>query len=354
MQKKVVIGFSGGVDSAASAFLLKQKGYQVIGVTLLVQKRGEEANLSIAEKTAREIGISHLICDFSHDFHDLVVVPYLDGIERGETPSPCPLCNENFKFARLMEIAKREGALWIGTGHYAALREEEGVVYLKRWNDSFKDQSYLLYRLAPAVLQRTLFPLGEFQTKSEVRQLASKGRLSVSQRKDSQGLCFAPDGCLDFLQRRFSQKIKKGKFTNKRGEILGEHEGYVYYTIGQRRGLGISAGEPLFVTQIVPEENRVVLGEYRELLRKEIEVKDWIWHGKYAVAPDNFSFFARARSSSRGQLVSKIEKKQESPDRFRILFQEVNPEAAPGQHLVLYDRLTQVVAGGGIITNFGF
>ena len=344
MKEKIIVGFSGGVDSSTSAFLLQKAGYEVIGVQLLINDNQHE-NMEFARQSAARLGIKLIFDNCETDFKTSVLKPFIEDYVKGVTPSPCPLCNAVFKFDRLLKIADRENVDKIATGHYAALFcGDDGQQYIRRWNATFKDQSYMLYRLTEQVKNRLVFPLSCFKNKEEVRNVAREIGLVTANRKDSQGLCFAPGGIMQFLKEN-GVTFKSGLITDKDGKIFAEHAGYPLYTIGQRRGLGIKVNQPLFITKIIPDENRIIVGDYSELYNDRISVKQLILHGKYKHKENQKNLTARLRSSAGFIPVKNIE------EDF-ITLKEATPWAAAGQHLVLYDGNgdeKSVVAGGGII-----
>lgn len=343
MCNKVIVGFSGGVDSSTSAFLLQNAGYEVIGVQLLINDNQHE-NMEFAERAAEHLGIRLIFDNCGNEFRKSVLDSFINDYTRGITPSPCPLCNAVFKFVRLLKIAEREGADKIATGHYAALKIIDNQCYIRRWNNTFKDQSYMLYRLLPEVLARVIFPLSCFESKSDVRNTARKIGLNTAERSDSQGLCFAPNGIMRFLQDN-GVTFKPGLITDKNGSILGEHKGYPLYTVGQRRGLGMKMNSPLFITKIIPNENRIVVGDYNDLYMDKIEVTQLVLHGKYKYPEHQKNLTARLRSSAGFIPVKSI-------DNDCIVLEKPTAWSASGQHLVLYDGCgdeKSIVAGGGII-----
>lgn len=344
MGNKVIVGFSGGVDSSASAFILQKAGYEVVGVQLLINDKQHE-NMDFAERAANKLEIKLLFEDCENEFGKSVLDSFINDYTKGITPSACPLCNSVFKFAKLLEIAERENADKIATGHYAALEVlDDNLHYIRRWNNSFKDQSYMLYRLSPEVLKRVIFPLSSFKTKNDVRDLARKIGLNTAERKDSQGLCFAPKGIMRFLQDN-EVTLTPGLITDKNGNVLGEHNGYPLYTIGQRRALGLKMNAPLFVTKIIPTENRIVVGDYDDLYVDKIKVTQLVLHGKYKYQEHRKKLTARLRSSAGFIPVKSIENDC-------IVLEKPTAWSAPGQHLVLYDGNgdeKSIVAGGGII-----
>lgn len=344
MGNKIIVGFSGGVDSSVSAFLLQKAGYEVVGVQLLINDNQHE-NMEFAQRAAKRLGIKLIFDNCESEFKKSVLDSFIADYNKGITLSPCPLCNDVFKFARLLEISKREGADTIATGHYAALKGmDDNLHYICRWSDTFKDQSYMLYRLSPEVLTRVVFPLSCFKSKDDVRNVAREIGLNTAERKDSQGLCFAPKGIMQFLLDN-GVKLQPGLITDKNGNILGEHKGYQLYTIGQRRGLGLKMNSPLFVTKIVPDENKIIVGDYADLYTDRIKVTQLVLHGKYKRREAQRNLTARLRSSAGFIPVENIENDC-------VVLKKPTAWSAPGQHLVLYDGCgdeKSVVAGGGII-----
>ncbi len=345
---RVVVGFSGGVDSTTSALFLKDQGYEVLGVTLVVSGSWNEQNIEYAKRSAMEIGIEHMVVDCRKEFESVVISPYIEAIASGITASPCPLCNQEFKFAKLSQIADKQNTEFIATGHYARTVEDNGVSYIARWNETFKDQSYMLYRLSPKLVAKLLFPLAMMNTKGEVRNIASNNKLSVATRADSQGLCFASDGVQTFLEHHLTSVARSGDIVDTNGNILGVHRGYQYYTLGQRRGLGLVENKPYFVVAIDRDNNRLVVGDYNLLYRKNTVVSKFILHGKYNQTDSltQYRLTARPRYSSLGEAIERIEPL--SNGNALITFEKETAHLAPGQHLVLYND-NQVVVGGGII-----
>lgn len=343
MGNKIIVGFSGGVDSSVSAFLLQKAGYEVIGVQLLINGNQHE-NVEFAQRAAKRLGIKLLFDNCESEFKKSVLDPFITDYNSGITPSPCPLCNDVFKFAKLLEIAKREGAATIATGHYAALKADDNAHYICRWSDTFKDQSYMLYRLSPEILAQVVFPLSCFKSKNDVRNVAREIGLNTAERKDSQGLCFAPAGIMQFLLDN-GAKLQPGVITDKTGAVLGEHKGYQLYTIGQRRGLGLKPSSPLFVTNIIPNENKIVVGDYDDLYTDKIKVRQLVLHGKYKQREAQRNLTARLRSSAGFIPVENIENDC-------VILKKPTAWSAPGQHVVLYDGCgdeKSIVAGGGVI-----
>ena len=272
--KKVVLGLSGGVDSTTAALLLQEKGYEVIGLYFDAMGKGrEDAGAVRAEMAAKQLGIKFLYRDVSDIFREKVIGNFCSEYVCGRTPNPCIVCNPDVKFKTLLAAADEEGADWIATGHYAGTYQdpESEEWFVRRAKSEAKDQSYMLYRLGEDVISRLILPLNDAEGKEAVREIARKKALKNAEDKDSQEICFIEDGddYKAFL-RRNGCDLPKGDFVDADGNILGEHQGILHYTIGQRKGLGIALGKPAFVTGIDSEKNQVVLGENQDLFKTEV------------------------------------------------------------------------------------
>ena len=276
MSKRVIVGMSGGVDSAVAALLLKEAGYEVIGVTLRTwdSDDGTESRcceIDDARDTARQLGIAYHAFNCLSDFRRHVVSPFVDAYLHGLTPNPCVNCNRFVKWERMMFYANILGADSIATGHYASVvRLGNGRYTLQKADYAQKDQTYMLWRLTQEQLSRTLMPLGRL-TKQEVRSIAEQAGLPVADKPDSQEICFVPDGSYaDFIAAHAEHyKPDEGNFVDEQGRFLGRHKGIIYYTVGQRKGLGIALGEPVYVSEIRADANEVVLGKAECLLKDE-------------------------------------------------------------------------------------
>lgn len=343
-RKKVVLGMSGGVDSSISVYLLQKQGYKVVGVTLNHKKEESLKNeIEAAQRVAKFFNIEHKVIDIEEIFQKEVVENFLDGYSQGITPSPCVICDERVKMKILFDVANEENAYYVATGHYCSTEysEEFGKILLKKAEDSRKDQSYMLYRLDEDKISRLLFPLSEY-TKLEIRDIAKEIGLEVHDKKDSQGICFAKVGYIEFLKNNLGNEIKKGNFVDKNGNIMGEHEGYQLYTIGQRRGLNLKLPRAYFITKIDSVKNEITLGEYEELARKKVELVDFKTPlelekllGKEVVGRPRFSSVG-----AKGKILL-----EDGKIYFEYL--ETNVQNAPGQHLVIYYQ--EFVLGGGMI-----
>ncbi len=368
MAKKALIAMSGGVDSSVAALLMKRAGWDCIGVTMRLFDREDlspEASSSPdapdtgpaadersccsledtedARSVARKIGIPYYVFNYKEDFKKKVMDAFIRSYRSGMTPNPCVECNRHLKFDQLYRRAKILGCDVIVTGHYARIRHDERGVHLLKGLDAGKDQSYVLYALTREQLAHTCFPLGDY-SKEEIRAIAEEQGFVNARKRDSQDICFIPDGDYPaFIERVTGKKSPPGDFVDREGHILGKHRGYYCYTIGQRRGLGISAPERLFVTDIDPERNRVVLGSNEDLMAKDLIADDFNWIE--SVEPGEI-IKARIRYHQKESdaSVTKLE-----DGRVRVRFLQAQRAITPGQAVVLYRGET--VVGGGTITD---
>ncbi len=355
----VLLGMSGGVDSSVAALLLTEQGYDVQGVTLqvwepedehaAVTKKWEErgcCKVGLARHVAGRLGIPHEVVDTRESFRKNVIDDFIDGYLGGTTPNPCVRCNERVKFGRLYELAKAKGADFVATGHYARVLPVDGEVGLFRGADGKKDQSYFLYRLPAAWLPHILFPVGHLQ-KTEVWARAEELDLPADEMKESQEICFVTQGDYrTFLTAEAPQALRPGPFLDPEGRTIGEHRGIAFYTPGQRKGLGIAHGERLYVKEVNPETNAVILGRAEDLSRQTCTVHDMNWlAGALPETLDQADIKYRYASPAVAGRV-----RQHTTGTLTIEFREPQQALSPGQSLVLYqgDR----VLGGGIIQPF--
>jgi len=346
MGKKVMVAMSGGVDSSVAAMLLKDEGYDVSGVTMCLGIAAEEdgarccgANaVDDAKRVCDRLKISHYVFDYAGELEDKVIAKFISEYKQGRTPNPCVECNRYLKFGSLLEKAKVLGFDFLATGHYAAIERNEEGYFLSRAKDRKKDQTYFLYAMPYAGLENILFPLAAL-TKDEVRDLAKKASLPVAEKQESQDICFVTQkNYQEFLLER-GQEFKPGPIVDRQGKIMGRHRGIIFHTIGQRGGLGISHKTPLYVVSIDPDENRIVVGEKKDLKAKGL------FAGDVNVLAESWP----------RQVYAKIRyRKKEAPcevihegSRLRVIFAEEQEAITPGQSVVFYEN--DRVLGGGVI-----
>lgn len=342
LSKLVYVALSGGVDSAAAAILMKERGYEVRGVTLRL-KPGNLADQDIADaqKVADTLEIPLEILDERENFKKITDY-FCNSYLKGLTPNPCVLCNPTIKFGKLVEHALKNGADYLATGHYSEIVNKDGIYYIKR-NPSSKDQSYFLCGLNQQLLSHVIFPLSDL-TKQEIRDLAESRNIEVAHKKDSQEVCFIPDNdYISFIEKEFSPDAVSGDFLSTNGEKLGTHSGIYKYTIGQRKGLG-SFGKPMYVISIDPDKNTVTIGDNEELFKKVINIKDLNFLSGKPPA-EKFECEVKIRCAARpAKAVTRL-----TPPGATIEFDEPQRAAAPGQTAAIY--INDILIGGGMICN---
>lgn len=338
---KALIAMSGGVDSTCAALLIKNKGIEAVGATmrLLGDKSPDEET---ARKVAEKMGIPFCVFDFSGDFRSLVIDKFVKSYEEGKTPNPCIDCNKYLKFGKFYREAKELSCDYVATGHYARIEKIGEKFYLKKAKDENKDQSYVLYSLNQKILSETLFPLGDY-TKEEIREIAVSNGLINADKKDSQDICFVPDGdYVKVIGDVTKKEYPEGDFVTRDGRVLGKHKGIIGYTIGQRKGLGLALPEPMYVCEKDVNANRVVLCKNEELYTSELYVGDVNWT-LYDSNPGKIECYVKIRYKQKEQraLVYPFEK------GVKVVFSEPQRAIAKGQAAVFYDKDT--VLGGGTI-----
>lgn len=346
MSKSVIVGMSGGVDSSVSAAILKNGGYEVVGVTMkLWYGEQDEGCCSFsaaddAKAVADRLGIKHYVLDLRDDFKKYVTDYFVNEYKNGRTPNPCVACNKHIKFSALSEFADKLGIDYMATGHYARVENKNGRFLLMRPEDRRKDQTYFLYNMTQRHLSRTLFPLYGI-TKSETRRIAAQIGLSVSEKPDSQDICFVPGGDYAAFLKNSGVKSKQGNYVDIDGNILGVHRGITNYTIGQRKGLGIALNKPMYVTEIRPQTDEVVLGS-EAMLKTSLNATD-INLISIEKIERPFKCTAKIRYNAPDVSCTVLP----NSNGFCVEFDEPQKSVTPGQMVVLYDDNT--VIGGGTI-----
>lgn len=343
-QKKALIAMSGGVDSSVAAYLAQKAGYACVGVTMQLHPGPHQTEDAAA--IAERLGIPFYALDFRKEFCSHVMDAFVQDYENGLTPNPCVVCNQKLKFGCLMDTATELGCDYIVTGHYAQVAQvaATGRFVLKKAADESKDQSYFLYGLTQAQLSRILFPLGGL-TKAQAREIAEIQGFINAKKKDSQDICFVPDGdYMAFITRHTGKNYPAGDFLDQSGNVVGQHKGAIGYTLGQRKGLGLAMGEPVYVCGKDMHKNTVTVGPNDALMHQCLRATNWFWH-TIAELTVPLRVFAKARSRMIEQPATVY---PEENGFARVEFDEPQRAITPGQAVVLYDGDT--VVGGGTIT----
>jgi tRNA-specific 2-thiouridylase len=356
---KVLVAMSGGIDSTVAAVMLHNEGYEVIGITMKTWDYSSSGgskketgccnldSINDARAVAVDLGFPHYIVDIRDEFGDAVIEDFVSEYIAGRTPNPCVLCNTHIKWTALIKRSKQMECEFIATGHYAQVREENSRFVISKGLDETKDQSYVLWGISQENLSMSRFPLGHFR-KKEIRKMCEEwGYKELAKKSESYEICFIPDNDYrGFLKRRIpglKEKVEGGSFVDQEGNIIGKHEGYPFYTIGQRRGLGVALGEPMFVTDINAETNTVVLGE-EEDLRRSMMIVGKVNLQKYDSVEDAMYAITKVRYKDPGTPCRLFNAES---GKIRVEFDQAVKAIAPGQSAVFYEG--NDVIGGGII-----
>ena len=348
-KKKVVIGMSGGVDSSVAAYLLKKQGYDVAGVTMETwhgeNGEGISGAINDARRVADQLGVPYYVLDFKEEFKKNVIDYFVSEYAEGRTPNPCVVCNRFVKWEALLNRGRQIGAEYIATGHYARIVQlENGRYTLQEAATGMKDQTYALYNLTQDQLAHTIMPVGAY-SKDEIRAMAEDLGLTVASKPDSQDICFIPDGdYAAFIKRENGEGFEEGNFVLRDGTVVGRHKGIVHYTVGQRKGLGLSLGRPVFVLEIRRDTNEVVVGDNEDSMCTKVFAHK-LNLMSVARIEEPKRVWAKIRYNHKGAWCTVT---QTAEDEVMCIFDEPVRAVTPGQALVLYDN--HCVLGGGIIT----
>ncbi len=354
--KRVVVAMSGGVDSSVVACMLKEQGYEVIGITLQLYK----SNLQItnkksccagqdiydAKEVARKINIPHYVLDYEEKFNDLVIKKFVESYQNGETPIPCVQCNQYIKFSELLNTAKGFGADYLATGHYIKSKNKGNKIGFFVAEDKNKDQSYFMFQTKKTEMSFLKFPLGDFK-KSQTRELAIKYEIPVAEKPESQDICFIPDGNYRNFLKKYSGFGVKGNIEDEEGNVLGIHDGIENYTIGQRKFLKVAIGEPLYVIKIIKEKNKIIIGNKSKLKLENFKITDFNWLGEGDLSEYNTLKKVLIKVRARHIPIEGDVQLLDGKNAKVKLYQSAN-SVAKGQGCVLYKQNGQLLGGGWI------
>lgn len=358
MSKRIAVGLSGGVDSSVAAYLLKKQGYDVVGVTMDIWNNsedflieggclGEKAKLD-AKRVAEFLNIPYLLVDFRKEFKEKVMDYFADSYKKGETPNPCTRCNRLVKWEALFRGADELKADYVATGHYARIRQlPNGRYSIANSATAKKDQTYALCNLSQEQLKRTVLPIGEYE-KEEVREIAKEAGILLANKPDSQEICFIPDGdYAKYLDKYYGVTAEQGDFVDLSGKELGRHKGIIHYTVGQRKGLGVTFGKPMYVKKIEPDKKRVILSSNEDLFEPRVYAEDinFMAETKEEIESGQRSYLAKIRYNHKGGSC----RLSFVGDKLVVEFDEPQRAPAPGQTLVVYNEAGDVVCGAKII-----
>lgn len=351
MNNRVLLGMSGGVDSSVSAILLKEQGYEVVGSTMKLwspnnnmEKEKAEESIRDAKKVCEKLGIEHHVIDCKEDFKCHVIKNFIDEYKEASTPNPCIECNKYLKFGKFYDLAEELNCNYIATGHYAKIEysNKHKQYVLKKAEEIKKDQTYFLYSISKEKLPHILFPLQNYTNKEDTRNIAEKAGLKIAKKKDSQEICFIPNNNYQEFLVKYIDKVRPGNIVLRNGEILGKHNGIINYTIGQRKGLGISYKEPLYVIELNIEKNEVIVGTEKELY-KDILYADNL---NFIIdAGEEFECYAKIRYRAKEAKAKVVI----TEGKAKVKFEEQQRAITRGQSVVFYDNEGIVIGGGKIL-----
>lgn len=348
MKEKVLLGMSGGVDSSVSAILLQKAGYEVIGCTMNLLEEPNEQSIEDAKNVCKKLGIEHHVFDCRKEFRCQVIDKFIKEYENAKTPNPCVECNKYLKFGVFYEKAKELGCKYIATGHYAKKEYSEKYqqYVLRKSNEEKKDQTYFLYTIPREKIENIIFPLQDNISKDRTRELAEEYGLEIANKKDSEDICFIPDNdYVRFLEEKKNFKPKEGSIVNKEGKVLGKHNGLYRYTIGQRKGLGISNPVPLYVIGFNIEKNELIVGEEKDLYSDTIYLENF--NNLLGLDINNLNVKAKIRYAAKEADATIFVNNKEGKEEIKVVFKEKQRAVTKGQSLVAY--IDDIVLGGGII-----